>query len=305
MRKRAWALALLALAAGGLACGSQPSVDALATSVSATLTAVAPPTSAPAPQPTALLEPSPPPLTGGSVSGSICYPAEGIYAMTAYFQDLATNAVVTLPIAQNQSSYSLQLPAGRYLAYAWLPDFSFAGSYSPAVPCGLTVACTDHHPLAFDVTPAGTLVGIDLCDWYGQPGDIPLPPGISGPAPTATEVAVQPTASGPGNISGHISYPSGGIPKLVIVAFNINTGFWWWIGTAQNQSSYVHADLPAGVYHVVAYYEAGHLQAGYATGSHQLLDVVVKAGETTSGIDLTDWVSDGTYPDEPGSIDYP
>jgi len=305
MRNGSRILALLTFLAAGLACGTQPSVDLLATSVSATLTAAAPPAAAPSATPTTPLEPSPPAISGGAVSGRVCYPAEGIPPMTAYLQNLATDAVVTLPIAQNQSSYSLELPAGTYVAYAWLPDFSFGGSYSSAVLCGLTVACTDHQPLHFDVTAGSVLAGIDLCDWYGQPGDVPLPPGVSAPAPTATHAAAEATASGPGNISGRLGYPSEGIPKLVIVAFNVNTGYWWWVGTAQNQTTYLHADLPAGVYHVVAYYAPAGLAAGYATPSHQLLDVVVKAGETTSGIDLIDWIPDGAYPAKPGSIVYP
>jgi hypothetical protein len=236
----------------------------------------------------------------------VCYPAERIYAMTAYFQNVATHGVLTMPIAEGQDSFSVDLPPGTYLAYAWLPDFTFGGSYSQAVPCGLTAACTDHHPLPFEVAAGSSSVGVDLCDWYGQPGDVPLPPGVSGPpSPTATTASPAPTTSGPGNISGRLGYPGDGIPKLVIVAFNINTGYWWWIGTAQNQATYLHADLPAGVYHVVAYNPPAGLQAGYATASHDLLDVVVKAGETITGIDLIDWVPNGTYPAKPGSIDYP
>jgi len=296
---------VVALALAVLACGTQPSTDLLATSVAATLTAAAPPTATPAPAATVPLEPSPSPMSGGAVSGSMCYPSEGIPPMTAYFENVATSAVITLPIAQDQSSFSLELSPGTYTAYAWLPGFTFGGSYSQAVLCGLTVSCTEHQPVPFEVTAGAILVGIDICDWYGEEGDVPLPPGVSGPpAPTATLVAAA-TASGPGSISGHLGYPSEGIPKLVIVAFNVNTGYWWWIGTAQNQTTYLHADLPAGVYHVVAYYSPAGLQAGYASPSHVLLDVVVKAGETTSGIDLVDWIPNGTYPAKPGSIEYP
>jgi len=298
-------MVVVALTVALLACGTQPSIDLLATSVAATLTSAAPPTATPAPAATLPLEPSPPPMSGGSVSGAICYPSEGIPPMTAYFQNVATSAIVTLPIAENQSSYSLELSPGTYTGYAWLPGFTYGGSYSQAVLCGLTVSCTDHQPVPFEVSAGAILVGIDICDWYGQDGDVPLPPGVSGPpSPTATQVAAA-TASGPGSISGHLGYPSEGIPKLVIVAFNVNTGYWWWIGTAQNQTTYLHADLPAGVYHVVAYYSPASVQAGYATPSHVLLDVVVKSGETTSDIDLIDWIPNGTYPAKPGSIEYP
>jgi hypothetical protein len=122
--------------------------------------------------------------TTGTVTGRVCYPSEGIPPMTAYFQDTATSAVTTLDIAQNQGTYSIDLLPATYIAYAWLPGFTIGGSYSQAVPCGLTVSCTDHTPIPITVAAGGTVDDVDICDWYSQ-DSVPLPPGGSGPTPPA------------------------------------------------------------------------------------------------------------------------
>jgi hypothetical protein len=123
--------------------------------------------------------PTPVPTGPGAVTGRICYPSEHIPPMTAYFQDVATDAVTTLGIGLNQGTYSIDLPPATYLAYAWLPGFTMGGSYSEAVLCGLTVDCTDHTLVPFGVTAGATTSGIDICDWYGGPGSVPLPPGAA------------------------------------------------------------------------------------------------------------------------------
>jgi hypothetical protein len=97
--------------------------------------------------------------------------------MTAYFQNINTSQVIEMAVGENQPSYGIDLPAGEYIAYVWLPDFVLGGLYSEFVLCGLGADCTDHTPVPFQVEPGRATNGIDLCDWYGQPGDVPLPPG--------------------------------------------------------------------------------------------------------------------------------
>jgi hypothetical protein len=95
--------------------------------------------------------------------------------MTAYFENVSTNAMTTLDIAADQMQYTIELDLGTYVAYAWLLDGSIGGSYSQAVPCGLGVSCTDHSLLSFTVSAGQATSGINLCDWYGAPGDVPPP----------------------------------------------------------------------------------------------------------------------------------
>ncbi|OGO10531.1 MAG: hypothetical protein A2Z66_06850 [Chloroflexi bacterium RBG_13_66_10] len=301
-------LALAALALAASACGLPQAAapDAVATSVAGTLTASAP-TLAPLPDtPT-----SPPPGGPSGAAGRVCYPSEGVPAMTAYFQNTATGQMTTLAIQEGQSTYDIPLPPGTYLAYAWLPEFAIGGAYTLAVPCGLGAECSDHSLIAFGVATETRIEGIDLCDWYGPEGSVPLPPGVAVAThtvtPTITRTATQPpppaTSSVPGGITGSLSYPSEGIPQLVVVAFNIDTGYWWWIGTVTNQSTYGFSGIPAGRYQVVAYAPSG-LEAGYATGT-SLRTIVVEGGQTASGINLTDWRPAGTFTAKPGGISYP
>lgn len=133
-------------------------------------------------QPTQTPEPIP---DTGIVMGKICYPSEAIPNMTAYFISQDTEAVNQLPIDENQDSYSLELEPGDYVAFAYRREgsLSLGGTYSEAVPCGLTAECTEHSLLVFTVVPGETIAGIDICDWYAQ-DQLPPPPGevvLSGP----------------------------------------------------------------------------------------------------------------------------
>ncbi len=125
------------------------------------------------------------PTTPGTVAGKICFPSEVVPEMVAYFEEVNTGALVSLPIAANQTSYIVQLPAGTYEAYAWLPEFGeLGGSYSESVRCGLSVDCTDHTLIRFEVNPGSVTSAVDICDWYGGKGTVPYPPTYNPPQPT-------------------------------------------------------------------------------------------------------------------------
>ena len=52
-----------------------------------------------------------------------------------------------LPIAENQTSYSIELEPGRYIAFAYINSgATFGGAYSELVVCGFENDCTDHTP---------------------------------------------------------------------------------------------------------------------------------------------------------------
>jgi hypothetical protein len=124
----------------------------------------------------------------GTVNGKICYPSEGIPAMTAYFRELTTNLVTEMPIADNQETYTIQLNPGMYYAFAWMPASQVGGMYTKAVPCGLTIACTDHDPIVFELNAGETVTGIDICDWVIPLDKLPVPPGYKLPINSSTSV---------------------------------------------------------------------------------------------------------------------
>jgi Tol biopolymer transport system component len=124
------------------------------------------------------LTPEPIPSTG-VVMGKICFPGSFIPSMTVYFQDITTSEFTQMQVAENQNNYTFELEFGEYVAFAPLQDVGetpFGGMYSAAVPCGLSVECTDHSLVEFSVMPGETTKGIDICDWYA-PELVPPPPG--------------------------------------------------------------------------------------------------------------------------------
>ena len=118
------------------------------------------------------------PSTSGIVSGKICYPSDDLPAMNLYFESTTDDRLINYQTHEGQNSYAVELEAGTYHAYIWLPgDILSGGMYSEAVPCGLKVDCTDHNLVPVIVKPGKETSGVDVCDWYAQPGEVPLPPG--------------------------------------------------------------------------------------------------------------------------------
>ena len=193
---------------------------------------------------------------------------------------------VEMPIEAGQNQYEVVLPPGNYIAYAWLNDFSLGGLYSNAVPCGLGSNCKDHQPIEFNVAPGDHLEGIDLCDWYAF--SVPEPPG-------------KPQTALRGSLGGQISYPGGVPPVLHVVTFNQFSGYWYVTFTNNSASAFTISNLPPGEYQVVAFTADGK-SGGYADSNHNLIPITVKAGETTTGIEIRDWNAPaGTFPSDPST----
>ncbi len=156
----------------------------------------------PSPTPLPTIEPPTPtvdPNTPGVVSGQICFPSEVVPELTIYFREVNSDSVIEMPIGYNQTSYQKHLPAGTYQVYAWLPGFEMGGSYSEMVKCGLNATCTDHSLVSFVVEPGKATTGINVCDWYGGEGAVPLPPSYRPPTatPTPLPTAIPPVVTTP------------------------------------------------------------------------------------------------------------
>lgn len=301
MRKAIPVLICTLLLAG--CAGGQSNADAVATIVAATMQAVPSPTTEPTP--TSL------PSTG-RVEGSVCYPAGGIPALNVYLHQVGSANPYVLANGENQAAFYAELNPGIYVAYAWLPDFSFGGSYSQAVACGLSVGCTDHSLVEFQVNAGATTSGVAVCDWYGNPGDVPLPPGAQA-APSGVGGEVDPglivQASTSGSISGTLSFPSEGLPSMTVVAWDLNDpGSYYYTITAAGSSSYQIPNLPIGLYQVVAYVDG--FSGGYSYAvlcgldasctDHTLLYVEVFAGQDSFGVNPQDWYApEGAFPSNP------
>jgi hypothetical protein len=131
------------------------------------------------------------------------------------------------------------------------------------------------------------------------------------------QAPVETPAPETGGISGALSFPSEGIPPLLVVAFNTSTGQYYWVQTTENQSTYQIDNLPVGKYTVFAYALpdgtfVGAYDQFYVCGLHQgctdmsLIEVEVQAGAVTPNIDPGNWYGDSTqWPSMPNDPSIP
>lgn len=115
------------------------------------------------------------------------------------------------------------------------------------------------------------------------------------------------TGSG-GSISGRLFYPADSLPPLRVVAFLVGSDQYYSVDSVAGQSEYRIDNLPEGKYHVVAYTigAEGTLSGAYtqavmcgmteACTDHNLVDVVVFAGETSADINIADWLQPNLPP---------
>jgi hypothetical protein len=121
--------------------------------------------------------------------------------------------------------------------------------------------------------------------------------------PTDTPIP-SPTNAATGSLSGALNYPSSYIPAQRVIAFNLKTGYYYWQNTTDGTASYSFEKLPAGIYHVLSYLISNPktLVAGYSQAvpcglsvtctDHSLIDVEVKVGQETTGVNVFDWYAD-------------
>ncbi len=126
--------------------------------------------------------------------------------------------------------------------------------------------------------------------------------------PEQAEAAVALPAPTGGSITGAISYPSGVVPALKVIAFMGGSEQFFSIEIPANQTAYRFDNLPEGKYRVVAYTLGdATTQAGLAGGytqavlcglaaectEHSLVDVIVFNSETSSDVNISDWLQPG------------
>ena len=108
-----------------------------------------------------------------------------------------------------------------------------------------------------------------------------------------------------GAISGFTGYPSSGVPPLYIYAVQTHGNRSAWVVASTVGYGYRwfwFDDLDPGEYHILAYRDGYDARGAYTIGSgnndltetmdHTLVPVVVKKGEVTDGVQITDWYYD-------------
>lgn len=116
----------------------------------------------------------------GTIIGKLSFPTESIPPIRVVAFNINTGEYFVTEMT-DKGTYSLEVPAGQYqvVAYPIQPSNSnLSGGYSQAVPCGLSINCTDHSLIAFEVKPGEQVQSIDPGDWTAPPGSFPPDPTI-------------------------------------------------------------------------------------------------------------------------------
>jgi hypothetical protein len=132
----------------------------------------------------------------------------------------------------------------------------------------------------------------------------------SSSVPTSTIVPAT-SSNTTGSVAGSLNYPASSVPAMFVVAYLIGTQNYQFVISTPGQLTYQINNLQPGVYHVVAYTVGGGgfptgLAGGYtnavpcglssACADHNLIDVMVTAGNTTLGVNPYDWYApQGTF----------
>ena len=262
------------------------------------------------------------PTGSGAISGSLSYPADSLPPLYVTAYQVGTANYRYIITTAGQSSFEIDnLQPGTYHVIAYTVGgggfpAGLAGGYTKAVPCGLAAECADHSLIDVTVSAGQTATGISPGDWAAPEGTFPAFPQMSAAATAPPAGSTASPSSTSGSVSGDLMYPASALPPLRIVAFQVGSGTYYYTETAKGQSSYQLDSLPAGTYHVVAYvipgagFPAGAPSGGYSQAvpcglqasctDHTLIDVVVSAGQVTTGVNPNDFYAPaGTFPPSP------
>jgi hypothetical protein len=112
----------------------------------------------------------------GGISGALNYPGSSIPPMHVVAFRYGSESYTLVTTSAGQSTYEIDgLPAGTYWVIAYtiggngFPD-QLPGGYTRAVPCGLSVNCTDHTMLDVPVQAGAVTPNVNPWDWYAPPG---------------------------------------------------------------------------------------------------------------------------------------
>jgi len=114
----------------------------------------------------------------GQISGKLGYPSEAIPQLTVYaFDILDEKKYFKVETKVNQNDFIIsEVDPGSYFLVAYATGYEASGAYTKAVPCGLTVECTDHSMIAVTVNSGEKNSTVEIRDWYAAPGSFPKKP---------------------------------------------------------------------------------------------------------------------------------
>jgi hypothetical protein len=108
----------------------------------------------------------------GTIDGTVTFPGEQVPSMTVYASDLETSRVHSVQLARGQASFTVEVPAGRYLVFLapnepGAPNvYGAYTEYSLCEPHDTDGKCEGHAlvPVVINARTPHATVAID--DWY-------------------------------------------------------------------------------------------------------------------------------------------
>jgi hypothetical protein len=107
----------------------------------------------------------------GTIAGAVTFPTQFVPSMTVYVAGLDASRVRSLRLARGQTSFTVEVPPGRYLVFL-TPNEPGApaiyGAYTQYSLCSRQDAgpCEDHALVPVAITPRAPRAAVLIDDWY-------------------------------------------------------------------------------------------------------------------------------------------
>jgi hypothetical protein len=108
----------------------------------------------------------------GTIEGTVAFPGRFVPSMTVYAAEVDTAKVHTVQLARGQSSFTVDVPPGRYVIFLTpnepgAPDIYGAFTqYSRCAPRDVDGKCEDHSLVPLPMTARGARSTVSIDDWY-------------------------------------------------------------------------------------------------------------------------------------------
>jgi hypothetical protein len=112
------------------------------------------------------------------IEGEIAFPSPSMPSMTAYVCEADTSRIRKVPIAENQSKFSVEVPPGRYVVflapnepgdpniYGAHTQYSVCTARAPDGARAQDASCEDHSLVALSLNTKAARVVVSIDDWY-------------------------------------------------------------------------------------------------------------------------------------------
>jgi hypothetical protein len=109
---------------------------------------------------------------GGTIDGTVSFPAQLVPSMTVYAAELDTSRVHTVQLARGQANFAVEVPPGRYLVFLAPNELGAPNVYGAYTQYSLCAShgddgkCEDHALVPVAVTAKAPRSAVTVDDWY-------------------------------------------------------------------------------------------------------------------------------------------